>query len=121
VRGLRYAAAAQGIRRFWRRAEEGTELAALVRRLKSKNRYSMFDPIAPSSWFGWVRLFETNRSQHGAVEKGLACQVMTQIGHGHSSDLVEGFLGQKGLMGGDEHIRKAQQAAQFIVRQQPVF
>ena len=36
VRGLKYAAAAQGIRRFWRRAEEATELAAFTRRLKAK-------------------------------------------------------------------------------------
>ncbi len=36
VPGLKYAAAAQGMRRFWRRAEEGTELAAFARRLKSK-------------------------------------------------------------------------------------
>ena len=36
VPGLKYAAAAQGIRRFWRRAEEGTDLAAFSRRLKSK-------------------------------------------------------------------------------------
>jgi REP element-mobilizing transposase RayT len=38
VRGLKYAAAAQGIRRFWRRAEEGTELAAFTRRLTAKCR-----------------------------------------------------------------------------------
>jgi len=36
VRGLKYAAAAQGIRRFWHRAEEDTDLAAFVRRLKAK-------------------------------------------------------------------------------------
>ena len=36
VPGLKYAAAAQGIRRFWRRAEEGPDLAAFSRRLKSK-------------------------------------------------------------------------------------
>ena len=36
VPGLKYAAAAQGIRRFWRRAEDSTELAAFSRRLKSK-------------------------------------------------------------------------------------
>jgi len=36
VRGLKYAAAAQGTRRFWRRAKEGTELAAFARRLKVK-------------------------------------------------------------------------------------
>ncbi len=36
VPGLKYAAAAQGIHRFWRRAEEGTEMAAFARRLKSK-------------------------------------------------------------------------------------
>ena len=36
VREFKYAAAAQGIRRFWRRAEDGTELAAFTRRLTSK-------------------------------------------------------------------------------------
>ncbi len=36
VRGLKYAAAGQGIRRFWRRAEEGSELAAFTRRLKAQ-------------------------------------------------------------------------------------
>ena len=36
VRGLNYAAAAQGIRRFWSRAEKGTELAAFTRRLNAK-------------------------------------------------------------------------------------
>ncbi len=36
VPGLKYAAAAQGIRRFWRRAEEGSELAVFTRRLMAK-------------------------------------------------------------------------------------
>ena len=36
VPGLKYAAAAPGIRRFWRRAEDGTEQAAFARRLKAK-------------------------------------------------------------------------------------
>jgi hypothetical protein len=36
VPGLKYAAAAQGIRRFWRRAEDGTEPEAFVRRLRAK-------------------------------------------------------------------------------------
>jgi len=36
VPGLKYAAAAQEIRRFWRRQEEGTDLAAFNRRLKAK-------------------------------------------------------------------------------------
>ena len=36
VHGLKYAAAAKRIRRFWLRAEEGTELAASTRRLKAK-------------------------------------------------------------------------------------
>jgi len=33
---LKYASAAQGIHRFGRLAEEGTELAAFTRRLKAK-------------------------------------------------------------------------------------
>ena len=36
VSGLNYAAAAQGIRRFWRRAEDGTEPEAFIRRLQAK-------------------------------------------------------------------------------------
>ena len=36
VQGLKYAAAAQGIRRFWRRAEDGTEPAEFARQLKAK-------------------------------------------------------------------------------------
>ena len=36
VPGLNYAAAAQGIRRFWRRAEDGTEPEAFIRRLQAK-------------------------------------------------------------------------------------
>ena len=37
--------------------------------------------------------------------------------HGHSGDLGEGFLGEEGLMGGDENIGKAEQAGKFIVLQ----
>ena len=45
---------------------------------------------------------------------------MTQIRHGDTSDLVERFLGQKGLVRGDEHVGEAEQAAEFIVLQQAV-
>jgi len=36
VRGLKYAAAAQGVRRFWRRAAEDAHRAAFTRQLKAK-------------------------------------------------------------------------------------
>ncbi len=42
VRGVKYAAAAQGICRFWRRAEEGTELAVFTHRLKAKCQMNNF-------------------------------------------------------------------------------
>ncbi len=36
VRGVKYAAAAQGIRRIWRRAAEAPDVAKFARRLKAK-------------------------------------------------------------------------------------
>jgi hypothetical protein len=46
MRGVKYAAAAQGIGRFWRREAEDGQRAACARRLKAICQQSMFEPIA---------------------------------------------------------------------------
>ncbi len=38
-----------------------------------------------------------------------------EIGDGDSGDLGEGFVGEEGLMGGDEDVGKGEQTGEFVI------